>query len=90
MLKISFTKYWLYWLNIGLHWLYRLNIGLIRLLPCDFNQYVCGEEGEGVMPHYVCAIFSFCDLMGCLPYWAPANILTYTSPPLYFYKKLCC
>ena len=40
MLKISFTKYWLYWLNIGLHWLYRLNIGLIRLLPCDFNQYL--------------------------------------------------
>ena len=40
MLKISFTKYWLYRLNIGLHWLYRLNIGLIRLLPCDFNQYL--------------------------------------------------
>ena len=51
------------------------------------EMYVCGEEEEGVMPHYVCAIFSFCNLMGCLHYWAPASILTYTSPPLYFYKK---
>ena len=28
--------------------------------------------GGGGMPHYVYSIFSFCDLMGCLPYWAPS------------------